>query len=117
MEVVAAKTPEAWKVYLINHSLDKLENVMISSKGYGNNGGEEQRTSVLRHSIPYLDPEMYAMIEPIDASVFHLTNEYWVSYYIEDQVFDKKFLFKPHSISEESLENIKLLSMQGISAN
>ena len=87
---------------------------MVTSRGYGETKIETQKTSTLRHMIPYLDPGMYALIEPIASSVFHLNNEYWVSYFIDGQVFDKKFIFVPDSIIEENLTYIEELEMKGI---
>lgn len=87
---------------------------MITSRGYGETKKEKQQTSTLRHMIPYVESGMYALIEPIDESVFHLNNEYWVSYYINGQVYDKKFIFVPDSIIDENLTFIKELDMKGI---
>lgn len=114
VHVVVAKTDDGWKVFLINRNDQKLENVMVTSRGYGETKTETQKTSTLRHMIPYLDPGMYALVEPIDDSVFHLNNEYWVSYFIDGQVFDKKFIFVPDSIIEENLTYIEELEMKGI---
>lgn len=103
-----------WKVYIINRNQKKLENLLISSKGYGQKDGKEQKTSVLRHSVPFLDGKEYALIEPIQPEVFHLNNEYWVSYYIDGQIYDKKFIFVPDTIKEENLTPIKELGLRGV---
>lgn len=114
VHVVVAETGEGWKVFLINRNSQKLENVMITSRGYGELKNETQKTSTLRHMIPYLEPGMYALIEPIDEAVFHLNNEYWVSYFMEGQVYDKKFIFVPETIIEDHLVYIEELKMKGI---
>jgi hypothetical protein len=114
VHVVIAKMDEVWKVFLINRNEKKLENVMVTSRGYGETKTEKQKTSVLRHMIPFLDPREYALVEPIDESVFHLNNEYWVSYFIDGQVYDKKFIFVPDSIVEDNLTFIEELQMSGI---
>lgn len=114
VHVVIAKSGDGWKVFLINRNNDKLENVMVTSRGYGETKTEKQKTSTLRHIIPIVDPGEYALIEPIDESVFHLNNEYWVSYFIDGQVYDKKFIFVPDSIVEENLIFIEELEMKGI---
>ena len=114
VHVVVGKDDEGWKVFLINRTKDKLENVMVTSRGYGETKTEKQETSTLRHMIPFVDPREYALIEPIDESVFHLNNEYWVSYFIDGQVYDKKFIFVPDSIVEENLIFIEELEMKGI---
>ncbi len=54
------------------------------------------------------------MIEPIDPAVFHLNNEYWVSFYIGTQIYDKRFVFVPETISEKNLIFIKELEMEGV---
>ena len=107
------ETPE-WKVYLINRNNHPIENTLVASKGYGDKGGEKQNTSILRHFLQTVPPESATMIEPIDSSVFHLNNEYWVSYYIDKQIFDKRFVFVPDSIREEHLSFIKELEMEGV---
>lgn len=110
-----AKTDEnTWEVYLINRNQNPLENVMITSKGYGAREGEEQKTSVLRHMIPVIEPGTFGLIEPIDSSVFHLTNEYWVSFFIDSQIYDKKYLFVPDTITEKNLIFIDELKMKGV---
>jgi predicted DNA-binding protein (MmcQ/YjbR family) len=105
---------EQWQVYLINQNDQKLENVMIRSRGFGELNGTQQQTSVLRHVFPEIAAQHAEMIELIDTQVFHLNNEYWISYFIGNQIYDKKFLFVPDSIIEEHLTNIPLLNKPGI---
>lgn len=105
---------DEWKVYLINNNDLPITNTLVSSKGYGVKDGEEQRTSILRHYLDTIESNAAVLIEPIDPAVFHLNNEYWVSYYIGKEIFDKRFVFVPESIKEENLTYIKELDMQGI---
>lgn len=105
---------DEWKVYLINSNDHPLENTLVASKGYGEKEGEQQKTSILRHFLETVSENSVALIEPIDPAVFHLTNEYWVSYYIGNQIFDKRFLFVPDTICEENLTFIKELDMEGV---
>jgi len=107
---------EEWGVYIINLNLIELNTVMITSKGYGTIDGEEKKTSVLRHLIQELGPESVAKIEPIDPDLFVLNNEYWVSYYILDQIFDKKFVFKADSVKDINIQFIPELGLEGILA-
>ena len=103
-----------WAVYIINLNLIELNTVMITSKGYGEIAGEKRQTSTLRHLIKELGAESVAKIEPIDPVVFALTNEFWVSYYIVDQIFDKKFIFTPGSFDPVNLRLIPELGLVGI---
>lgn len=105
---------DEWKVYLINNNDFAIENTLVASKGYGEKDGEPQRTSVLRHFLDTIPSHSATLIEPIDPGVFHLNNEYWVSYYIGAQIFDKRFVFVPDSIREENISFIKEIEMEGI---
>jgi hypothetical protein len=103
-----------WKVYLINNNDHPIENTLVASKGYGEKDGEAQQTSVLRHFLETVPAHSIALIEPIDPALFHLNNEYWVSYYVGRQIFDKRFVFVPDAIREENISFIKELDMEGV---
>jgi hypothetical protein len=105
---------DEWMVYLINNNDHPIENTLVASKGYGEKDGEHQKTSTLRHFLETVPPNSATLVEPIDPSVFHLNNEYWVSYYIDKQIYDKRFVFVPDSICEENLTFIKLLETEGV---
>lgn len=105
---------DSWKVYLLNRNEVALENVLIASTGYGEQNGEEQKTSTLRHFLQRANSRSATLVEPIDKSVFHLNNEYWLSYYIGNQVYDKRFVFLPGSICVENLTPIPELDMEGV---
>jgi len=107
-------TGTEWSVYIINLNLIELNTVMITSKGYGLIDGESRKTSTLRHMIQELGSQSVAKVEPIDPAVFSLTNEFWVSYYILDQIFDKKFIFTPGSFDPVNLHRIPELGLEGI---
>lgn len=105
---------QEWKVYLINNNDVPIENTLVASKGYGEKDGKPQQTSILRHFLENVSPNSAILVEPIDPALFHLNNEYWVSYYIGSQIFDKRFVFVPDSIREENISFIKELEMEGI---
>jgi hypothetical protein len=103
-----------WKVYLINNNSFPIENTLVASKGYGEKDGETQRTSTLRHFLDTVPAKSTIVIEPIDPTVFHLNNEYWVSYYVGTQIYDKKFVYVPDTICEANLTFIKELQLEGV---
>lgn len=106
-----------WNVYLLNQNDSYLDNVLVSSKGYGGHEGQEIKTSVLRHMFEQVQPKSYVKIEPIDPAIFHIYNEYWVSYYIGRKIYDKKFIFVPDSIVEDNLIYISMLDKKGVLHN
>jgi hypothetical protein len=107
---------KVYYVYLLNLRDDIMEGIIITSKGYGQNAntGEKVETSMLRHSLEVLLPNEAAKIEPIMEEVFGIANEYWVSFWVEDQMYDKKFVFVPESISEANMKHIPILGEKGV---
>lgn len=103
-------------VYLLNLRDDIMEGIIITSTGYGENAntGERVKTSTLRHSLEILLPNEAAKIEPIMEDVFGLANEYWVSFWVDDVMYDKKFVFLPETIDPNKMKIIPLLGVEGV---
>ncbi|MES2418816.1 MAG: hypothetical protein V4541_11555 [Bacteroidota bacterium] len=114
--VLMGETPEvkSWTVYVLNFKKESITNILITAKGYGEKEGKLVKTSLLRHSIGDLQANSFAGVEAIDPAVFGLTNEYWLSYYIDKEIFDKKFIFLPESIVESNMIRIPLLNKPGV---
>lgn len=110
-ENVEGKT---WYVYVINLKNEPIENVLITAKGYGEKDGEQVKTSTLRHMIPIVQPNSFALVEPIDEETFGLSNEYWLSYYIGKDIYDKKFIFLPESIVDMNLIKLPVVNKPGV---
>ena len=113
-EVYGENNESLWEVYILNLKRENIENVLVSSKGYGTYKGEIVKTSTLRHFLGEVEALSYMLIEPIQNDVFGLNNEYWVSFYINSEVFDKKYIFLPESIKEEYFTTIPLLEKRGV---
>ncbi len=105
---------EIWEVQIINRNGFPIENVMVTSRGFGDINGEEVKTSILRHFIENVPARAIKKIENIQPEVFVLNNEYWLSYYVGSQLFDKKFLFLPDSILKENLIEIVPFGLSGV---
>ncbi|TNE54371.1 MAG: hypothetical protein EP338_07750 [Bacteroidetes bacterium] len=105
-----------YNVYLLNLKEEIMEGIIVTSRGYGQNvlTGEQVKTSTLRHTIEVLLPNEAAKIEPITEEVLGLSNEYWVSFWVEEQLYDKKFVFLPETIQPQKLKTIPLLGAKGI---
>ncbi|TCV05667.1 hypothetical protein EDC17_10709 [Sphingobacterium alimentarium] len=114
--VLESSTPEVknWTVYLVNEKNELLTNVLVSSKGYGIKDGREVKTTTLRHFLGDIQPNKAVQIEAIDEQVFGLTNEYWLSYYIGNTIYDKKYIFLPESIVDENLSKVPLVNKPGV---
>lgn len=117
MAVVREPDPdggEGWYVYLVNQNDLTLENVLISSRGYGELEGEARSTSEMRHFLGRLEPKSWARIERIVEDVFGLNNQYWLSFYIGRELHDKKYIFLPESIQETNFTTVPLMNVRGV---
>ena len=96
---------EHWTVHLVNTNDFSLHNILIASEGYGKKEPNRQETSILRQFFDILEAQSSLQIELIDPKVFHLFNEYGVTYYVDSEIYFKKFVFVPDSIILENLIN------------
>jgi hypothetical protein len=103
-----------WKVYILNLKDEPIDNVIVSSKGYGSYLGESVKTSVLRQYLGTIEANSFMQVEAIQKKVTGLNNEYWVSFYINKDIFDKKYVFLPETINEEFYTNIPLINLRGV---
>ena len=103
-----------WFAYLLNTKEIDLHNVIITCRGYGEIDGEARSTSTLRYFFEIVPALGTYLIEPLSPEVFVLSSEYWVSYYIGNQIFDKKFVFTPEFIGRADYTYIKQIDLEGI---
>ena len=105
-----------YNVYLINLRDDIIEGIIITSEGFGVNvaTGEKIKTSQLRHSMELMLPNEAAKIEPIMEEVFGLTNQFWVSFWINDVMYDKKYIFLPETIQDKNMKMIPSIGLEGV---
>jgi hypothetical protein len=103
-----------WNAYLINMRSEDVEGVLVSSMGYGLFNDEEVKTSTLRHFLDVVKKQSYAKIEPIVETVFGLNNEFWVSFYLNKVMYDKKYIFLPETIKEENFVSIPYINKKGV---
>jgi hypothetical protein len=105
-----------WNVYLLNWGNEKIYGILVTSRGYGVINEETRESSVLRHFFEELPAGGFIKIEPVIEDVFELTNEYWVSYYLNGKIFDKKFIFPATFIRYENFKQIPILGNKGVMA-
>lgn len=105
---------EVWKVYVINLKKDPIEKVMVSSKGYGPKEGKEVKTSTLRHFFEIIYAEDYALLEILPDEVTDLNNEFWVSFWYKDVMYDKKYVFVRESLTPDNFTQVPILNKPGV---
>ena len=102
-----------WNVYVINNKNADVEMIVIVSQGFS----ETKTTSVLRKKIDVLPANSFAKIELIQPDLFKLNNRFQVSFFEDNTLFEKTFVFKKNSIKEGSLRMIPEIKKRGVLAN
>jgi len=103
-----------FEVYLINKNQYPLQNVFVTSNGYGVLDTNEVKTSTLRHFLGDIEADSALLIEPLDGLVLAINNEYWLSFFHNNQLFDKKYIFIAGSFIEEHLVYLPELKLKGL---
>jgi hypothetical protein len=105
---------KVWYVYLINDSDFDLDSVMVVSKAFGTIAGEMKKTSLLRHAFVKVPSVSVVKIEMIEKNVLALNNEFSVTYFIGNTLYDKKFIFRTNTINERATEEVPILFVNGV---
>ena len=105
---------KVWYVYLVNDSDFQLDGVMVVSKAFGTIDGEMKKTSLLRHAFVEIPAVSVVKIEMVEKSVLVLNNEFMVTFFIGNTLYDKKYIFKANSINENNVEEVPILFVDGV---
>lgn len=103
-----------WNVYLINDSDHDLHDIMVVSKAFGTLNGEMRKTSLLRHALVEMPAVSAVKIEMIESSVLALNNEFMLTYFIGNTLYDRKYTFKAGILGKQILEEVPILFKDGV---
>jgi len=105
---------KVWYVHLVNDSDFDIDNVMVVSKAFGTIDGEMKKTSMLRHAFVQVPSQSLVKIEMVEKSVLALNNEFMVTYFIGNTLYDKKFIFRTNTINERATEEVPHIWQPGV---
>lgn len=101
---------EDWNAYIINDKDVDLEMVLIVSNGYS----DTKKTATFRKKLDRLPKKSYAKIELLQDELFALNNQFKVSFFEGNQLFDKTYVFRKNTINTKALQPIPLMDVKGI---
>jgi hypothetical protein len=101
-----------WNVYIINNNNVDMEMIVIVSQGFS----ETKKSTLLRKKLDNLPANSFAKVEFVQPELFVLNNRFQVSFFENNQLKDKTFLFKQNTIKEENLRMIPEIKKRGILA-
>ncbi|MDX1463452.1 MAG: hypothetical protein R3359_10375 [Marinirhabdus sp.] len=101
-----------WNIYLINDGKSAIETVLVVAQGYD----EKDMTAPMRKSIKVVPAKSYAKLEYIDQSVFKLDNFFTITYFLGNELYDKRFELPRFSITEENAVELPIIGKKGVLA-
>lgn len=105
-------TSQQWVVYLINNRADTISMAMVMSRGKS----DDKKTSTLRHSLGDLAPQTSHKVELITKDVLGFTNEYLITFFAENKLYERRFVFDPNTIIEENTTDVPVIDVKAVVA-
>ena len=102
-----------WNAYILNDRETAIEMTMVVSKGYEG----DRKTSIMRHNIGVVEAKSFKKIEVVQEDVLTLNNEFYVTFYADSKLYEKRFVFDKNSVAETNLITIPLIEKEGIFAS
>ncbi|WP_108869435.1 hypothetical protein [Aquimarina aquimarini] len=99
-----------WNSYIINDKDTPIEMVLVVTKGYD----EDRKTSLLRHGIGTVPAKSSAKIEMIQEALLGMNNEFVVTFFADSKLYDKKYLFRKHTINENAFQDLPVMNQRGV---
>lgn len=101
---------EDWNAYIINENNVPIEAVIIVTQGFS----PEKKTSKFRHMLGTIEPNDYQKFELMQEAILSFKNEFSVTYFLDNILYDKKFIFRQNTINENALRDIPILDKRGV---
>lgn len=99
-----------WNSYIINDRDTPIEMVLVVTKGYD----ENRKTSQLRHGIGEIKAKSAAKIEMIQEELFSMNNEFYVTFFAESKLYEKKYVFRKNTINERAFQDLPVMEQRGV---
>jgi hypothetical protein len=99
-----------WNAYIINDKKVDLDVVLIVTSGYS----KDKTTSIFRKKLDKLPAKSYAKIELMQEELFALNNQFKVTFFEGNDMFDKTYLFRKNTINKNALQPIPLMEVRGV---
>ena len=99
-----------WNAYIINDKEVDLEMVLIVTSGYS----EDKMTSIFRKKLDKLPKKSYAKIELLQEDLFAINNQFKVTFFEGNTMFDKTYTFRKNTINLTALQAVPLMEAKGV---
>ena len=99
-----------WNAYIINDKDKPIEAVIVVTQGYKG----DRKTSLLRHGLGTVEAKSSVKIEMIQEELLSFTNEFRVTFFLDNKLYDKKYVFAKNSINENAFQDLPVMDQRGV---
>lgn len=99
-----------WNAYIINNQDKPIEAVIVVTHGYKG----DRKTSLLRHGLGTVEAKSSVKIEMIQEELLAFTNEFRVTFFLDNKLYDKKYVFAKNSINENAFQDLPVMDKRGV---
>ncbi|HUH46794.1 MAG TPA: hypothetical protein VLZ54_06555 [Arenibacter sp.] len=101
-----------WYTYLINDRGTAIEMVLIVSTGYEG----DRKTATLRHRLGEIPAKHFVKIEMLQEDVLTFNNEFFITFFLENKLYERRFIFDKNSICTANCTALPLMDKEGVLA-
>jgi hypothetical protein len=105
-----------WYAYLLNNTEQPIEMAMVVSSAHGIINNQEKKTATFRHAFKTIAPQTAAKVELLENNILQLQNEFAVTYFLENKLFEKTYILEPNFVSDKNQQMIPGIEKMGIMA-
>lgn len=112
--IIPMEIDQAYEVYLINKKNRVIRNIIICSKSYGEWEGKKIETATTRYFLDYLGNENAQKFEIMESNLAKVANEYWISFSLDNYLYDRKIVFVQGSIDQMNFSFVPYVEQKGV---
>ena len=71
----------------------------------------------MRHGLGDIPAKSFRKIEILQEDILAFNNEFFVTFFADDKLYEKRFLFEKYSISESNLGPVPVMELEGVMPN
>lgn len=102
------------EIYIVNSKNQILTDILICSRAFGEIDGKKIETSTMRYHLKTLESERTVKFEMIENELLQISNEYWISFFMDGHMYDRKIVFLPGTISSDFFTDIPFIDKKGV---
>ncbi len=103
---------KTWNAYIINDRESSIEGVIAVSTGYKG----DQKTSTMRHGLGDIPAKSYRKIELLQEGVLSFNNEFFVTFFADNKLYEKRFVLAQDTIKEANYSTLPVMEIEGVIA-